>query len=204
MTKLKVDGATTLPAKIDRLKAYRVRLLSSFDIFISNIACQTRANRGYYSIGRTKRKNNDRFLINNHLDLRTELIPIQADLSQNDRYSLHFALEEDVPRALHDDSTFAGTLRVLNALFGKSFISDDDVDYLVKLFAKINGPVAMKFDFEVSFLLPFPSTIEISLLDSNVIDHERKRKHNEQKRCYSLQDILINDIEEEDKLTTGL
>ena len=84
------------------------------------------------------------------------LIRIQDCLSQNDRDRLHFALGEDVPRTLRDDSSLGGTFRVLEALFEKSFISDDDVDYLTKLFTKINCPDAVKrlrgaFSFSFSF-----------------------------------------------------
>ena len=75
--------------------------------------------------------------MNAHLDFRALLLKIQDVLSDTDRHRLHFLLGEDVPRCLRDDVSLSGTLRLLDALFERTFISDRDCDYLIDAFTKI-------------------------------------------------------------------
>ena len=76
--------------------------------------------------------------MNAQLDFRALLLRIQDLLSDRDRHRLHFLLGEDVPRALRDDVTFNGTLRLLDSLLEKTFISDQDCEYLIDAFKKIH------------------------------------------------------------------
>jgi hypothetical protein len=75
--------------------------------------------------------------MNKQFDFRALLLRIQELLSDNDRHRLHFLLGEDVPRYLRDDLSLGGTLRLLDSLFEKTFISDQDCDYLIEAFKKI-------------------------------------------------------------------
>ncbi|CAF3084203.1 unnamed protein product, partial [Rotaria sp. Silwood2] len=77
-------------------------------------------------------------------DFRAVLLKIQDLLSDNDRQRLHFLLGEDVPRHLRDDPSFTGTLRVLESLFEKAIINDQDCDYLIEAFEKIQCHDAAK------------------------------------------------------------
>jgi hypothetical protein len=75
--------------------------------------------------------------MNGQFDFRGVLLKIQELLSDEDRYRLHFLLGKDVPRYLRDDLSLSGTLRVLDSLFEKAFISDQDCDYLIQAFSEI-------------------------------------------------------------------
>ncbi|CAF3328775.1 unnamed protein product [Rotaria sp. Silwood2] len=78
------------------------------------------------------------------LDFRALLLKIQDLLSDNDRHRFLFLLGEDVPRYMRDDPSLSGTLRVLESLFEKAIISDQDCDYLIKAFKKIHCNDAAK------------------------------------------------------------
>ena len=77
-------------------------------------------------------------------DFRALLLKIQDLLSENDRHRLHFLLGEDVPKYLRDDPSLNGTLHVLESLFEKAIISDQDCDYLIEAFNKIHCHDAAK------------------------------------------------------------
>lgn len=68
---------------------------------------------------------------------RELLLKIQDLLSDHDRQRLHFLLGDDVPRHLRDDPSLGGTLSVLQSLFDKDIINDQDCDYLIKALTKI-------------------------------------------------------------------
>jgi hypothetical protein len=82
--------------------------------------------------------------MNTQFDFRGELLKIQDLLSDNDRHRLHFVLGEDVPRYLRDDLSLSGTLRLLDSLVEKAFISDEDCHYLIEAFNKIHCRDAVK------------------------------------------------------------
>jgi hypothetical protein len=75
--------------------------------------------------------------MNREFNFRALLLKIQDLLSDNDRERLHFLLGEDIPRHLRDDPSLGGTLRVLQSLFDKAFMNDQDCDYLIVAFKKI-------------------------------------------------------------------
>jgi len=75
--------------------------------------------------------------MNKQFDFRALLLKIQDLLSDKDRERLHFLLGEDIPRDLRDDTSLGGALRVLQSLFDKAFINDQDCDYLIDAFIKI-------------------------------------------------------------------
>jgi hypothetical protein len=97
--------------------------------------------------------------MNGQFDFRALLLKIQDLLSEKDRHRLHFLLGEDVPRYLRDDLSLSGTLHLLDSLLEKSFISDQDCDYLIEAFNKIHCHDAMK-RLQGSFFY-FPSMIYI-------------------------------------------
>lgn len=68
---------------------------------------------------------------------RELLLKIQDLLSDHDRQRLHFLLGDDVPRHLRDDPSLGGTLSVLQSLFDKDIINDQDCDYLITALTKI-------------------------------------------------------------------
>ncbi|CAF3605449.1 unnamed protein product [Rotaria socialis] len=112
--------------------------------------------------------------MNEQFDFRALLLRIQDLLSENDRHRLHFLLGEDVPRYLRDDFSFSGTLRLLDSLFEKAFISDQDCDYLIEAFNKIHCHDAMR----------------------RLQGYQLARKQSNQ-RSFSLQDILLQDSEDD-------
>ena len=73
-----------------------------------------------------------------HLDFRALLVKIQELLSDGDRQRLHFLFGEDVPRHLREDPSINGSLRVLESLLDKAIITEEDCDYLINAFKKIN------------------------------------------------------------------
>ena len=76
--------------------------------------------------------------MNKQFDFRALLLKIQDLLSDSDRQRFHFLLGEDVPRYLRDDPSLGGTLRVLQSLFDKDIINDQECDYLIDAFGKIS------------------------------------------------------------------
>ena len=71
-------------------------------------------------------------------DFRTVLLRIQDLLSDTDRQRLHFLFGDDVPRHLRDDQSVGGAIRVLESLFDKAIINDQDCDYLIEAFRNIH------------------------------------------------------------------
>ncbi|CAF0932746.1 unnamed protein product [Rotaria sordida] len=110
-------------------------------------------------------------------DFRALLLKIQDLLSDNDRHRFLFLLGEDVPRYLRDDPSLSGTLRVLESLLEKAIISDQDCDYLIKVFKKIHCNDAAK----------------------RLQEYQLALEHFSQRSC-SLQDILLFDNDDEDKM----
>ena len=74
--------------------------------------------------------------MNNHR-LRSVLLNLICRLSDRDRECLHFFLKNDVPRPLSDDSTFSGTLRLMQSLFDQEKISDQDFTLLIETFKEL-------------------------------------------------------------------
>jgi hypothetical protein len=71
-------------------------------------------------------------------DFRALLVKIQDRLSDGDRQRLHFLFGDNVPRNLRDDQSAGGALRVLESLFDKAIINDQDCDYLIEAFKNIH------------------------------------------------------------------
>lgn len=82
--------------------------------------------------------------MNTQFDFRALLLKVQDLLSDSDRERFHFLLGEDIPRYMQDDPSLGGTLRVLQSLFDKAIISDQDCDYLIEAFRKISCDDAAK------------------------------------------------------------
>jgi hypothetical protein len=137
--------------------------------------------------------------MNSQFDFRALLLKIQDLLSDNDRHRLHFLLGEDVPRYLRDDLSLSGTLRLLDSLLEKAFISDQDCNYLIEAFNKIHCHDAASRLQSLFFLFLIMIYIERPL---SLSDYQRTREHSNQ-RNLSLQDILFKDNEEVDNITTN-
>jgi len=71
-------------------------------------------------------------------DFRALLIKLQDCLSDNDRRRLHFIVGDTIPRYLRDDPTLGGTLSLLESLFDRAIISEQDFDYLIQAFNEIH------------------------------------------------------------------
>jgi hypothetical protein len=134
--------------------------------------------------------------MNKQFDFRALLLRIQELLSDNDRHRLHFLLGEDVPRYLRDDLSLGGTLRLLDSLFEKTFISDQDCDYLIEAFKKIQCYDAAKRLQGLLFIFLTMIYIERQLCLS---EYQQTREKNST-RNFSIQDILLQD-NEEDKIS---
>ncbi len=86
-------------------------------------------------------------------DFRALLVKLQDCLSDNDRRRLHFIVGDTIPRYLRDDPTLGGTLSLLESLFDRAIISEQDFDYLIHAFNEIQCYEAVKrlkgliFDF---------------------------------------------------------
>ena len=69
--------------------------------------------------------------------LREIILDLQTRLSRNDRERLHFYLKDDVGRTLADDSSLTGTLHLMQELFDRDKISEQDFTFLIHAFQKI-------------------------------------------------------------------
>jgi hypothetical protein len=65
-------------------------------------------------------------------DFRVLLLELQDCLSENDRQRLHFIVGDTIPRYLRDDSTLGRTLSLLESLFDRAKISEQDFNYLIQ------------------------------------------------------------------------
>ncbi|CAF3498173.1 unnamed protein product [Rotaria socialis] len=114
-------------------------------------------------------------------DFRASLLKTQELLSDTDRHRLHFLLGDDIPKYLRDDPSLTGTLRVLETLFDRSIINDQDCDYLIDAFSKIQCNDAAKRL------------------------QEYKQAHGQNSRQkFSLQDILLQDSVDDNMRTTEI
>ncbi|CAF1639663.1 unnamed protein product [Adineta ricciae] len=112
-------------------------------------------------------------------DFRALLIKVQDLLSDGDRVRLHFLLGDDIPRNLRDNPSLSGTLSVLESLFDKDIISEQDCDYLIEAFKKIHCYDAAK----------------------RLQEHQRAHTERHGRNC-SLQHILIDDNENDRHMAT--
>ncbi|CAF0914904.1 unnamed protein product [Adineta ricciae] len=71
------------------------------------------------------------------MEFRSILIDISNQLSDANRHAFHFALGKVIPRKCRDDCTPDGTLRLLDCLFERGFIADDNFDNLINIFEQI-------------------------------------------------------------------
>ena len=78
------------------------------------------------------------YQMNGQSEFRALLFRIQDLLSEGDRSRLRSLLGEDVPRNLHEDPSFSGAVRVLESLFDRAIITDQDCTYLINAFTQID------------------------------------------------------------------
>ena len=69
---------------------------------------------------------------------RTLLLKLQDSLSDVDRQRLHFLIGSVIPRRLRDDPTINGTLNLLESLFDRGKITDQEFDFLIEAFEGID------------------------------------------------------------------
>ena len=79
--------------------------------------------------------------MNSH-QLRRILLKIQDLLSDDDRKRLHFLFGPEVPRRIRDDSSLGGTLSLLESLFDKNKISEEDFTCFIDALEAIHCPQA--------------------------------------------------------------
>ena len=127
-------------------------------------------------------------------DFRATLIKIQDVLSDGDRQRLNFLLGDDVPKVLREDSTTGGAIRILDCLFEKTIITNQDCDYLIEAFMTINCHDAAKRLKGLFFSHQHSQYYSIS--HGSFTDYQRNQA-NKNKRIGSVQDILLQDYEED-------
>jgi hypothetical protein len=69
---------------------------------------------------------------------RALLLKLQDSLSDVDRHRLHFLLGSIIPRRLRDDPTINGTLNLLESLFDRGNITDQEFEFLIEAFEGID------------------------------------------------------------------
>lgn len=70
-------------------------------------------------------------------DFRVLLVQIQNRLSDDDRRRFHFLIGDIIPRHQRDDCTLGGTLTLLESLFDRALISEDYLEFLIRVFREI-------------------------------------------------------------------
>ena len=99
-------------------------------------------------------------------DFRALLIQIQNRLSQDDRRRFHFLIGDVIPRHQRDDCTLGGTLTLLESLFDRALISEDYLEFLIRVFNEIQCYDAVNrlkgFCF-IEFLLKIPRVVKFDL-----------------------------------------
>jgi hypothetical protein len=78
------------------------------------------------------------------IDFRALLLKIQDRLSNDDRRRLHFLMGDIIPRMQRDDTTLGGTLTVFESLFDRAIITEDYLDFLIRVFGEIQCHDAVK------------------------------------------------------------
>jgi len=69
---------------------------------------------------------------------RELLVKVQDSLSDIDRRRLHFLFGDVIPRRLRDDPSINSSLDVLETLIDRGKINDQDFQYLIIAFDKID------------------------------------------------------------------
>ena len=77
-------------------------------------------------------------------NLRSVIVKIQDRLSDDDRARLHFYIGDKVPRAIRDNMTLCGTLCLIQCLFERNYVNEDDLSMLINAFETINCIDAVK------------------------------------------------------------
>ena len=104
--------------------------------------------------------------MNEQFDFRALLIKLQDCLSDNDRRRLHFIVGDTIPRHIRDDPTLSGTLTLLESLFDRAKISEQDFNYLIQAFREIHcyeGVKRLKGICHFSFILLYVLLLEYQL-----------------------------------------
>lgn len=77
-------------------------------------------------------------------DLRALILKLEVRLSEDDRRRLHFFLRDDVPRRFIDDLSLGGTLNLIDSLITQDIINENNVNFLIDAFNKIQCFDAVK------------------------------------------------------------
>lgn len=90
------------------------------------------------------------------MKLRPLLIKLFDELSDTDRRALHFAFGNDIPRIYRDRYTPLASQQILENLFDRNLITEQNCDYLIRIFEKIhchNVAIQLKgLFYEILFL----------------------------------------------------
>ena len=87
-----------------------------------------RARRAVKHLGSANPMNNN---------LRGIVLKIEDRLSEDDRVRFHFYIGDNVPRCVRDDLTLCGTLCLIQCLFERNYVNDDDLTLLIDAFETI-------------------------------------------------------------------
>jgi len=123
-------------------------------------------------------------------NLRAVLVKIPDLLSNSDRQRLHYFLAKDVSKDLCDDLTLTGTFHVLEFLFNKTIITDQDCFYLIDALEKTSCHDAAK-RLLGKFILNIISNPKIIF---DLIEYQQAQQKND-KRDFILQDMMCKDYE---------
>ena len=76
-------------------------------------------------------------MIMDHQQLRSIIIKLESWLSDDDRERLHFYLGNDVPRKIREDASLRDTLCLIDSLFDRDKINEQDFIFLIRAFEQI-------------------------------------------------------------------
>ena len=141
--------------------------------------------------------------MNGKYEFRALLLKIQDLLSESDRTRFLSLLGEDIPRKLREDPSLFGAVRLLESHLDRAIITDQDCTYLINAFTQIQCHDAAE---QLRGLLAsnFENVVPNRQLNVYLLVYHQTQGQNQTLKL-SLQSILLNDTDEEDKIfSTGM
>ncbi|CAF1103535.1 unnamed protein product [Rotaria sordida] len=119
------------------------------------------------------------------MEFRSLLIKLFNQLTNNDRQALHFAVGNKVPRKDRDNCTPSGSLNLLDSLFDRNLITEQNFDYLINIFEQINCNDASEQLKEYKLHSIKISNTEQILSESSLIDKSVLNIEDDKMRSFS-------------------
>lgn len=112
-------------------------------------------------------------------DFRALLLQIQNRLSNDDRRRLHFLIGDIIPRHQREDCTLGGTLTLLESLFDRALISEDYLEFLVRIFKEIQCHDAVRRlqEYQASRVLKIPKPTQLDIILDDNIEEDKMGTH---------------------------